>query len=163
MYSYIYKDICVCIYTYVYVYIHIKSRSPLQARGNDSYGFQHFSSYASILGDVWLCAGVPWASSALAAPLPKRSLDAWAILYGKSFNLKTIFKAMLATLERIIRLFSLKWPKSPWEIVFKLKLFSYKIRQPSEGEQILFFNFLGLYHKSLDSGARQNNSRVWKG
>jgi hypothetical protein len=35
------------------------------------------------------------------------------ILYGKSFNLKTIFKAILATLERIIQLFSLKWPKSP--------------------------------------------------
>ena len=29
--------------------------------------------------------------------------------------------------KELIRLFSLKWPKSPWEIVFKFKLFSYKI------------------------------------
>ena len=49
------------------------------------------------------------------------------ILCENRFNLKTIFKAILANLERIIRLFSLKWPKSPWEIVFKFKLFSYKI------------------------------------
>ena len=49
------------------------------------------------------------------------------ILYGKSFNLKTIFKAILASLERIIWLLSLKWPTSPREIVFELKLFSYKI------------------------------------
>ena len=38
---------------------------------------------------------------------------AYMILYGKSFNLKTIFKTVLATLERIIRSFSLKWPNSP--------------------------------------------------
>jgi hypothetical protein len=46
----------------------------------------------------------------------KERESGWAdggILYGKSFNLKTIVKAILATLERIIRLFSLKWPKSP--------------------------------------------------
>ena len=58
--------------------------------------------------------------------LIERVCQRW-ILYGKSFNLKAIFKAILATLERIIRLFSQKWPKSPWEIVFKFKLFSYKI------------------------------------
>ena len=37
----------------------------------------------------------------------------WAILYEKSFNLKQSLKAILATLERIIWSFSLKWPKSP--------------------------------------------------
>ena len=31
------------------------------------------SSYTSILGDILLWLGVPWASSALAAPLPERS------------------------------------------------------------------------------------------
>ena len=35
------------------------------------------------------------------------------ILCENRFNLRTIFKAILATLERIIRLFSPKWPKSP--------------------------------------------------
>ena len=35
------------------------------------------------------------------------------ILCENLFYLKTNFKAILATLERIIRLFSLKWPKSP--------------------------------------------------
>ena len=35
------------------------------------------------------------------------------ILCKNLFDLKTIFKAILAPLERIIRLFSLKWPKSP--------------------------------------------------
>jgi hypothetical protein len=43
-----------------------------------------------------------------------RTINRWKrILYGKSFNLKTICKAILATLERIIRLFSQKWPKPP--------------------------------------------------
>ena len=36
-----------------------------------------------------------------------------SILCENLFNLKTNFKAILATLERIFRLFSLKWPKSP--------------------------------------------------
>ena len=36
------------------------------------------------------------------------------ILCEDRFDLQTIFKAMLATLERIIRLLSLKWPKSPF-------------------------------------------------
>ena len=31
---------------------------------------QSFSSYTSILGDIWLWVGVPWASSALVVPLP---------------------------------------------------------------------------------------------
>ena len=32
-----------------------------------------FFEYSSIPGDIWLWAGVPWASSALAVPLPERS------------------------------------------------------------------------------------------
>ena len=39
--------------------------------------------------------------------------DTGAILYEKSFNLKQSLEAILATLERIIRLFSLMWPTSP--------------------------------------------------
>jgi hypothetical protein len=39
------------------------------------------------------------------------------ILCENRFNLTRIFKAILATLERIIRLFSLKWLKSPFRFV----------------------------------------------
>ena len=42
----------------------------------------------------------------------------------------------MATLERIIRLLSLKWPKSPGEIVFKSKLFSHKIKPLGEGSPL---------------------------
>ena len=47
------------------------------------------------------------------APAPARFENVVQILCDHLFNLKTNFKAILATLDRIIRLFSLKWPKSP--------------------------------------------------
>ena len=51
-----------------------------------------------------------WIDSRPTAPPAVRHIK---ILCENLFNLKTNFKAILATLQRIIRLFSLKWPKSP--------------------------------------------------
>ena len=47
------------------------SLSPVRVFGNESYYPNSLSSYTSILGDIWLCVGVSWASSTLAVPLPE--------------------------------------------------------------------------------------------
>ena len=36
------------------------------------------------------------------------------------------------------------------------------LHQPSEWDQIVFFNCLDVYHKSPDSGERQYKSRTWE-
>ena len=71
----------------IYFYSQIIPQTPLE------FPVDLFPSHASLSQSILVVAGLVGDT---------QQSTRW-ILYGKSFNLKTIFKAILATLERIIR------------------------------------------------------------